>query len=217
MKKLFAILLAAAMLLSLAACASPADAGPTTDAPSTDAPSTEAPSTEAPSTDAGTEDVANGDNAPLTLLTTVWEAIPEADRFAAVGGDFSEEHMKENAPGVYTLDDAQELDRMLGYPAAQADKLEAAASLTHMLNVNTFTAAAYQVKDGEDMDALAQALVLNIQSRQWVCGFPDRLLVAYVDNCLIGAFGAGDLLDTFQAQLTACYANVVIVSEAPIE
>lgn len=211
MKKLFAILLAAAMLLSLAACASPADA------PSTDAPSTEAPSTEAPSTDAGTEDVANGGNAPLTLLTTVWEAIPEADRFAAVGGDFSEEHMKENAPGVYTLDDAQELDRMLGYPAAQADKLEAAASLTHMLNVNTFTAAAYQVKDGEDMDALAQALVSNIQSRQWVCGFPDRLLVAYVDNCLIGAFGAGDLLDTFQAQLTACYANVVIVSEAPIE
>ena len=115
------------------------------------------------------------------------------------------------------MEDAGELDRVLGYPAAEISKIEAAASLTHMMNANTFTAGAYQVKRGEDIDALARQLETNILSRQWICGFPDKVLVAYVGGCLIGAFGAEEPIDNFKTHLGECYSNVVIVSEAPVE
>ena len=54
MKKIIAMLLAMAMVLSFAACAS-TEAQPT-EAPATEAPATEAPATEAPATEAPTED-----------------------------------------------------------------------------------------------------------------------------------------------------------------
>lgn len=152
----------------------------------------------------------------MDLLTTVWNSYPADDKFAAAGGDTSEENSAEDAPGVYSIENADELDRMLGFPAAEVAKLDSAASLMHMMNANTFTCGAYNVKDGEDMAALSEALKDNILARQWMCGFPDRLMVAYVGNCLIGAFGGTDQMDVFKAQLEASYSDVVIVSEAPI-
>lgn len=202
MKKLLAIVLAALLLLSLAACAAKGETPDATDG--TTAPDV----TDAPNV---TESID-----PLELLTTVWNAYPEDERFAAVGGDIGSENTKENEPGVFSVADISEVDRNLGYPSARGDCLEAAASLIHMLNTNTFTAGAYQIKSGTDMDALAKDLVENIKSRQWICGFPDRLLVAYVGNCLIGVFGADDLVQTFETQLSAAYSNVVIVSTDPI-
>lgn len=59
MKKIFALLLAALMLLSLAACANNEPAAtdaPATDALATEAPATDAPATEAPATDAPATD-----------------------------------------------------------------------------------------------------------------------------------------------------------------
>lgn len=203
MKKLLAIVLAALLLLSLAACATKGDATNDTTVPDTAVPDT---------TTAEPEKTVD----PLALLTTVWNAYPEEDRFSAIGGDIGSGNTKEDEPGVFSVTDLDEVDRNLGYPSARGDCLEAAASLVHMLNSNTFTAGAYQIKSGTDMDALAKDLAENIQSRQWICGFPDRLLVAYVGNCLIGVFGAEDLVQTFETQLTAAYANVVIVSTDPI-
>lgn len=204
MKKLLAIVLAALLLLSLAACATKGDATNDTTVPDTAVPDT---------TTAEPEKTVD----PLALLTTVWNAYPEKDRFSAIGGDIGGENMTEDAPGVFSITDPAEVDRNLGYPAAQGDQLETAASLTHMLNANTFTAGAYLIKDGADMDALAKELEKNIQSRQWICGFPDRLLVAYVGSCLIGVFGAEDLVQVFQDQLSAIFADVVIVSTAAID
>ena len=203
MKRILAIALAALLLLSLAACAAKGDATDDTTVPDTAVPDTTA---------------AEPDKAvdPLALLTTIWNAYPEQDRFSAIGGDIGSENVTEDAPGSISITDPSEVDRNLGYPAAQGDQLESAASLTHMLNANTFTAGAYQIKDGADMDALAKELEKNIQSRQWICGFPDRLLVAYVGNCLVGVFGADDLVQTFQDQLSAIFADVVIVSTAAI-
>ena len=52
----------------------------------------------------------------------------------------------------------------LGLP--ETAKVDQAASLIHMMNQNTFTAAAYHCTD--DADALATALRDNIQQRQWM-------------------------------------------------
>lgn len=44
----------------------------------------------------------------------------------------------------------------LGFPAAQLDAVDGAASLIHMMNGNTFTCGAFHVKDASQMDSVAQ-------------------------------------------------------------
>ena len=76
------------------------------------------------------------------LLTTVWNSYEEDEKFAIAGGDMTEENMTEDAPGTFGITDADELDRMLGFPAADAEKIDNAASIMHMMNANTFTCGA---------------------------------------------------------------------------
>ena len=187
MKKVFAILLSAALLFSLAACASKGN--------------------EPGSSTNGVD--------PLTLLQTVWNSHSEDEKFAVSGGDLSPEHMKDE-PGVFSISDASELDRELGFPEAEVSNITAAASLVHMMNANTFTCGAFQLKDGVDAAALAKKVEQNIQSRQWMCGFPDKLVVASLDGYLISVFGAEDLVDTFRDKLQTAYPGTQIVSDDPI-
>lgn len=187
MKKIIALLMAAAMLLTFAAC--------------------------------GEQDGKGNETltvSPLELLTNTWNGIAEDDRFYVIGGDYSEENLTENAPGVYSVADLSELDRVLGFPEAEGGKVLAAASLVHGMLANNFTFGAYQIEAGADMDALANALVDNIQARQWMCGFPEQLLVAYYGDCLIGGFGLTEQLTAFETALKTAYPDAVIVSTAPI-
>lgn len=184
MKKIIAILMAAVMLLTFAAC--------------------------------GEKEAETVSVSPLELLNKVWEGIPEDQRFYVIGGDYSEENLTENAPGTYSIADLSELDRALGFPEAEGGKVLAAASITHGMLANNFTLGAYQIEAGADMDALANTLVENIQARQWMCGFPERLLVAYYGDCLIGGFGLDEQLTSFETALKSAYPEVVIVSTAPI-
>ena len=97
MKKFLTLLLAAAMTLSLAACGSKNDGN-----------------------------VNGGDSQPadaLALLNTVWSSYTDDDKFAVVGGDYDEANMTEDAPGRFGVEDGDTLDSMLGFPAADADKL----------------------------------------------------------------------------------------------
>ncbi len=200
MKKVFALLLTAALLLALAACGTKA---PTNDS---DASVSEQP-TEA------VETVSD----PLELLETVWASYTEDEKFPSAGGDMTEENMRDGAPGVYGIADASEVDRVLGYPAAEISKIDSAASMVHMMNLNTFTAGAYHVVSGTDTAALASAIEKNIQSRQWMCGFPDKLIVVSAGSCLVSAFGAEDLVNTFRDKIVAAYADAQVLVDAPID
>ena len=80
--------------------------------------------------------------------------------------------------------DRAAVDSALGLP--ETAKVDQAASLVHMMNQNTFTAAAYHCTD--DADALATALRDNIQQRQWMCGFPDKVAVAVVGEYVVSVF-----------------------------
>ena len=85
-----------------------------------------------------------------------------------------------------------------------------------MMNANTFTCGAYQLASGVDAAALGEKVAQNIQSRQWMCGFPDKLVVASLDGYLISVFGAEDLVDTFRDKLQTAYPGTQIVSDDPI-
>lgn len=174
MKKFVSMMLSALLVLSLAAC--------------------------------GSKDNTSGDKpaAPtsaLNILETVWNTYDEDEKFAVAGGDFSETNAREDAPGVFDLKDRALVDSELGLPETAA--VDEAASLVHMMNANTFTAAAYHATG--DTAELAQQLRDNIMQRQWMCGFPDKLVVAEVSEYVVTVFGADELVDTFMTHLNGIY------------
>ncbi len=182
MKKMISLVLAAVLVLSLAAC--------------------------------GKDNASDGGpvkaTSALDLLETVWNSYGEDEKFPTVGGAFSDADVKENAPGAYDITDRAEADRVLGLP--ETALVDQAASLVHMMNQNTFTAAAYHATD--DPDALAQQLRDNIQQRQWMCGFPDKLAVAVVGDYVTAVYGAEDLVDGFMNHLTGIYGVTAVYDEA---
>lgn len=153
---------------------------------------------------------------PVSLLDAVWKTYSEEEKFPAGGGDFSEENNKQDAAGKYSLEDMESVDSMLGFPAASGDKVEDAASLMHMMNGNTFTAAAYKVKDGQDPSAVAADIKSNLSSRQWVCGCPDKLLIAVSGNYVVSAFGEAEIMNTFKEKLTSVYSSMKIEADEDI-
>lgn len=240
MKKIIALILALVMIMSLAACSQkpaeepelPAiDAGNEPAAPGEgpemdempavmpDASETDMPSVDYPSTDSdihvdypsSDSDLPVGDNLPLTILSTVWATYAEDEMFAAAGGDY--ENMVMDGPGACGLNDAEALDALFGIPASALGNVASAASLMHMMNANTFTSACYELRSGVDAAAMAAELKDNILARQWMCGFPETLIVVEVEGCIVTAFGNNDIIQLFKDKLASCYTTSVLVEE----
>lgn len=204
--KILAFVLTAMMTFSLVACSNDKQNNQ------------EAPNTENTQGNIGDKEETKVDiNDALELLDAVWANYKEDEKFAAMGGDRSEENLKEDAPGVYSLDDAEAVDSELGFPAASIDTIDQAASLIHMMNANTFTCGAYHIKDKDSMESVAASLKENILNRRWMCGFPEKLVIYSVGDYLISVFGDGELITTFEGHLTEAYPSVQTVSEDAIE
>ena len=193
MKKILALLLAAVMVLSLAACTNKGSEGGAT----------------SPS---GAQ--TNQPKSALEILEKVWSKYSTDEKFPATGG--SEKHMKEDKPGKFDVSDAEALDFELGFPKAQASEIDDAASLMHMLNQNNFSCGVYHVKGSGNAEALAGKIKENILARQWLCGFPEKLVILTVGDYIVSVFGAGELTDTFVAKLSAEYSSAKQLFDVPI-
>ena len=190
MKKIIALLLVAVMAVSMAACGGTADEG---------------------SKDTTGNQIEASVSA-LEVLENIWAKYGENDKFFAMGGfKLDAEGVPvtvENAPGV--VEDNDYLNYSLLVPAEQT--VTEAASLMHAMNANTFTCGAYKVAD---VQAFATAMQTAIQGNQWMCGFPETLLIANVSGVVVVAFGNGQVMSTFQGYLTSAYANAeILINEA---
>lgn len=180
MKKLVALMLAMTLTLGLTACGGGTNNGTTKD---------------------DTEG-----KAAVDILTDVWAVYEQDEKFAIAGGDY--ENMVQDAPGTVDVTDGETLDALLGFPADSAGLIDDAASMMHMMNQNTFTAGVYHVTDADDVQAVADAIKENIKNRQWMCGFPDDLLVYSVGkNFVVAAFGAEEVVDDFEDNLEQVYKS----------
>lgn len=193
MKKILALLLAAVMALSLAACTNKGSEGGAT----------------SPS---GAQ--TNQPKSALEILEKVWSKYSTDEKFPATGG--SEKQMKEDMPGKFDVSDAEALDFELGFPKANASEIDDAASLMHMLNQNNFSCGVYHVKDSGNVEALAGKIKENILARQWLCGFPEKLVILTVGDYIVSVFGAGELTDTFIAKLSAEYSSAKQLFDVPV-
>ena len=195
MKKMIALALAlaAVMALSLTACAKPNDK-------------------DKPTTPSGAQK--GQPQSALEILEKVWSKYSTDEKFPATGG--SEKHMKDGMPARFDVTDGEALDFELGFPKANASEIDDAASLMHMLNQNNFSCGVYHVKSSGSAEALAGKIKDNILSRQWLCGFPEKLVILTVGDYIISVFGAAELTDPFIAKLSAEYSSTKPLFNVPI-
>lgn len=191
---------------------------PGTDAnkPAANKPAANKPAASKPSSDKN-DSKANTPTSPLNLLNTVWKSYSDDEKFPAAGGDFSEENMKDGAPGNFSVSDSSALASTLAVPEESAGLLKKAASLAHMMNLNTFTAGAFQLKDSKNADKFAEGMKNSLENRRWVCGFPDKFVIIKVDGYVVSAFGAADLIDTFKSKTLKAYKNASVYCEQNVE
>lgn len=147
----------------------------------------------------------------IEILDTVWATYAEDEMFAAVGGDY--DNMVDGAPGVVNLSIPENVDSLLGLPQDTVTKVDDCASLIHMMNANTFTAGVYHVTDSADVETVVGDIKENLSNRQWMCGFPEKLVIVTVGDYVVSAFGNGEIIDTFKTKLMESYEATVISVE----
>ena len=152
----------------------------------------------------------------VDLLTQVWNRFSDDDKVPVIGGGPEGDDMTDGAPGVFDIGNADVLDSRLVFPAASAAKIDEAASLMHMMNANTFTCGAFHAANAGDVAGLCSAIRDNIKQRQWMCGFPEKLVIVTVDDYIVSFFGTGGLTEAFKTQLTAAYAGAEVRYDEPV-
>ncbi len=191
----------------------PTTTKPTSTKPATTKPATTKPATTKPATTKTPEpeeptEIKISD--PSELINTVWALFSEDEKFPVVGGDFSSEEVVEGA-APFSLENPDELDRLTGFPASEIDKIDSAASMIHMMNTNTFSTGAFHIAEGTDAEALCQSIRDNVTSRRWMCGFPDKVIVAEVGDYIVCAFGLNETIDPFVKHLSEAYPFAEVV------
>ena len=222
MKKLLAFILAGAMLLSFAACGGneTPENETTTEAAvenTTDAAENTTDAVVENDTSVDATQAPEGQTSALAavdVLNLVWAKFADDEKPFVMGG--YADTMVDGAPGKFDISLVEDMDAMLGIPAANVADIDDAASVIHAMNANTFTGAAYHLKEGKDASALASAIEAHLAGRQWMCGIPETLLIISVDGFVVTAFGANDIVSNFKAKLTGEFASAQVLVEKPI-
>ena len=195
MKKILAMILALTMVVSMAACA-PAGGNDTTPPTTTEA------KVDAPAS-------------ALEVLENIWALYGDEEKFAVIGGNMEAGIM--DKPGNYDMAYAENLSWNLLIPEAQVASVDEAASMIHMMNANTFTSGVVHLKEGTDVNAFATAMKDAILGNQWMCGFPERMVITgFGGNYVLIAFGVNDAMTPFCTNLATAYPTAQTLFDEPI-
>lgn len=216
MKKILCLTLCVCLLAALMAGCSRSDSndttGNTTGSTQDTAPSTQ-PSTE-PSTETSSE-VNTEITESVAILTKIWDAFGEDHRFAVYGG--TAENAVDDAPGALDLGNTDELVSRYLLPEQHLDKVTEAASLVHMMNSNIFTSVAFRFADATDMEAVTEDLYQNVLGTHWICGSPDRAIIAGIgEDTLVLAYGIAQNMTVFEEKLREVFPDATILQDISI-
>lgn len=150
----------------------------------------------------------------LEVLETVWANYAEEEKFAVIGGSMAAP--VDGAPGSYDITDENITFNLL-IPAEQLANVTEAASMIHMMNANSFTGAVYKLAGGVKAADFGAAMKDAIMNNQWMCGFPDKLLISsFGDTYVLVAFGVNDAMNPFQQHFEAAYPGFETLTDEAI-
>ena len=213
MKKMITCTLMAALMLSLfAGCASSGNNSETTPLQTETIPYQTAPVLGG-ETEPATQPSGDVQASAVTVLENIWAKYGDDEKFAVIGGNM--ENPVDGAPGNYDMAYAENLSYNLLIPAEQLTSVDEAATMIHMMNANTFTGGVVHLAEGTDVAAFASAMRDAIQGNQWMCGFPETLVIASIGDYVLIAFGVNDAMTPFQTHLAEAYPDAnVLYNEA---
>ena len=187
MKKILSLVLVLALAVSMAACTPANNQG-----------------------DNGGSTEAKGPESALVAMQTIWDKYSE-EKFFAAGGDTN--NMVDGAPGTVDLKNTDFVTYNLLVPEAEQANITEAASLMHAMNANSFTGAVYKVSDAK---AFGNAMKTAIMGNQWMCGFPDTLLIASLGGgYVLVAYGINDAMTPFKTAMEASFPEAeILVNDA---
>lgn len=200
MKKLIALMMALAIVASFAACGTQKDTTEDTKTQTTTG-NTETTTGENNNEDTNTDSGNNGmeivdTTTALEILEFAWMQIGAENQPSAYGGHVGEDGEYYPGPNSYELAYAEDLAAKLLLPTDQMDKVVDAATVIHLLNANSMTAGVVKLQEGADVKAFADATADRISNNQWMCGFPEKMVIIQIsDDFLFVGFGLTDLLD----------------------
>jgi len=153
-------------------------------------------------------------SAVLAALSGIWNLYAEDEKFPVIGGNMEANIM--DRPGIWDPAYKDGLTTTLLIPADQLANVTEAATMIHMMNTNTFTGGVVELAEGTDTAAFAKAVRDAIQGNQWLCGFPEKLIISDLGNgCVLIAYGVSDALSVFEAHLDeAIFYTNTLYSEA---
>ena len=105
------------------------------------------------------------------------------------------------------------------FPAAGGDaehSVDGAASLVHMMNLNTFTCGAFHVSDAGNVSTVAADIRSAVQGKQWMCGFPDKLVIFTSGQYVVSVYGNESLVNTFRDKFVAAHSGASTVYDEAI-
>lgn len=209
MKKLISLLLAVAMIASVAVgCAISAE-NPTTEASTTEESTTEAPTTEetteAPTTEESTTEAPAG----ASELENTINAILEVQPVEFMGGVIPVDLTDTSEDGLWNLQYFTGL--------SSAEKISDVAVFEPMMGSMAFSMVLVKVNDAGDAQEVAQQMKDGIDPRKWICVEADDLLVCgYGDTVMLimvsssSSLTAQNFVDAFQS---VCDAELDFVLE----
>ena len=184
MKKLFALLLALVMMMSLVACGE-----------------------ETPETTAPTEPAIQLPESALVMMQTIYDAWDFEYKSYFMGGGYT--NPVDGAPGAVEATDTDTLQFLLYVPEnCVADVLDA-ASYCHAMNYSVFTSATFKVADAA---AFCAKLKEGLDSTQWMCGIPEYLMLYTLGNeYVLFVMGTAENIEAYRPALQAAYPDAVAV------
>lgn len=150
----------------------------------------------------------------VALLDSIWTTYGEEEKFPVMGGDFSAP--VDGGAGAFNLTDKENAVATLHIAEGDIALVSEAATIIHAMNANTFTAAAYRLAEGTDGEAFVTSLKDSIKATQWMCGFPDTLVIYTIGDYVVAAFGNQDAINLFKTKLVAVYADATLSVEEPL-
>ena len=150
-----------------------------------------------------TQPVADAPASSLEVLQNIWALYGEDEMFPVMGGNPEGGAME---PAVWDAAFLTDLCYSLQLTEADMESVADAATMIHMMNANTFTGAVLNLNEGVDKAAFAATAKDAVMNAQWMCGFPEKLLIQSCgDTYVLVAFGLNDAMTPFETHLKAAY------------
>ena len=146
-------------------------------------------------------------NDPEAILSQIWAQYGSGETFSVYGG--SPEDNINGKPGKLSNTDAYQEKFLI--PENQLSSIKSAASLTHMMNSNVFTAGVFRLNQGTNAKSFANAVRDNLKANHWLCGSPEKLLIAAPEGGqLLIAYGSQSAITLLHTKLLAAFPEASV-------